>query len=98
MDDGAVKIFLCSDGELNNVEPDFKAFRDYMKGLPSKDDFVTEIDNLIAEIKSKEERMGYMRFEMQMLEAMILGVQKDLLKNASAIFPQTSNSLFEESN
>lgn len=39
-----------------------------------------------------------MRFEMQMLEAMILGVQKDLLKNASAIFPQTSNSLFEESN
>ena len=47
-----------------------KAFLDYMKGLPSADDFVNEIDGFIKEIKVKEEeRVSYVTYEMKMREA-----------------------------
>ena len=41
-----------------------------MKGLPSGDDFVNEVDNFIKEVKIKEEeRVSYMTYEMKMREA-----------------------------
>lgn len=70
LDDGASKIFLCSEGVLDVVSPDIKAFLDYMKGLPIKNEFVTEIDELVREIKNTEkERVSYMTLEMKMQEA-----------------------------
>jgi predicted transposase/invertase (TIGR01784 family) len=68
--DGTSKVFLCSEGQLDDVSTDVKAFLDYMKGLPSADDFVNEIDGFIKEIKVKEEeRVSYMTYEMKMREA-----------------------------
>ena len=70
LDDGAGKIFLCSEGELDDVSSDIRAFLDYMKGLPVNNEFVTEIDDLVREIKNTEkERVSYMTFEMKMQEA-----------------------------
>ena len=70
LNDGTSKIFLCSDGKLNDVPDDIKAFLDYIKGMPSNDEFVIEIDNYIREIKVKqEERVSYMTYEMKIREA-----------------------------
>ena len=70
LNDGTTKVFLCSEGELDDVSADVKAFLDYMKGLPSSDDFVNEVDNFIKEVKIKdEERVSYMTYEMKMREA-----------------------------
>ncbi|SFB13020.1 Rpn family recombination-promoting nuclease/putative transposase [Selenomonas ruminantium] len=70
LNDGTNKIFLCSEGQLDDVSPDVKAFLDYMKGLPSGDTFVSEIDQFIKEIKVKEEeRVSYMTYEMKIREA-----------------------------
>lgn len=70
LNDGTTKIFLCSDGQLNDVTPDIKAFLDYIKGLPTNDEFVNSIDHFIKEIKIKEEeRVSYMTFAMKIQEA-----------------------------
>ncbi|ORU00684.1 hypothetical protein D081_0666 [Anaerovibrio sp. JC8] len=70
LDDGTTKIFLSSEGTMDDVSPDIKAFLDYMKGLPVQDEFANEVDNFIKEIKGKEEeRASYMTYEMKILEA-----------------------------
>ena len=70
LDDGSSKIFLCAGGTMDDVSPDIKAFLDYIKGLPVKDDFVNEIEEYIREVKTnKEEKVSYMTFEMKMQEA-----------------------------
>ena len=70
LNDGTSKVFLCTEGKLDDVSADVKAFLDYMKGLPVFDDFVKEIDGFIKEIKVKEEeRVSYMTYEMKMREA-----------------------------
>ena len=70
LNDGTNKVFLCSEGQMNDVSSDVMAFLDYMKGLPSGDDFVSEIDNFIKEVKIKEEeRVSYMTYEMKIREA-----------------------------
>ena len=70
LDDGTTKIFLSSEGTMDDVSPDVKAFLDYMKGLPVHDEFTNEVDNFIKEIKeNKEERVSYMTYEMKILEA-----------------------------
>ena len=70
LDDGTTKIFLCSDGALDDVSPDIKAFLDFMKGLPVTNNFVDEIRNLINDLKHQEkEKVSYMTFEMKMQEA-----------------------------
>ena len=70
LNDGTTKVFLCSDGQLNDVTPDIQAFLDYIKGLPTNDEFVNSIDHFIKEIKIKEEeRVSYMTFAMKIQEA-----------------------------
>lgn len=55
---------------MDDVSPDIRAFLDYMKELPVNNKFVTEIDDLVKEIKNTEkERVSYMTFEMKMQEA-----------------------------
>ena len=70
LNDGTTKIFLCSDGTLDDVSPDIRAFLDYMKGLPVNDEFINQVDNFIKEIKVREEeRKSYMTYEMKLMEA-----------------------------
>lgn len=83
LNDGTSKVFLCSEGELDDVVDDVKAFLDYMKGLPTADDFVKEIDSFIKEIKVKEEeRVSYMTYEMKMREAHDDGKEENRVETA----------------
>ena len=83
LNDGTSKVFLCSEGELDDVVDDIKAFLDYMKGLPTADDFVKEIDSFIKEIKVKEEeRVSYMTYEMKMREAHDDGKEENRVETA----------------
>lgn len=49
LDDGTTKIFLSSEGTMDDVSPDVKAFLDYMKGFQVHDEFINEVDNFIKE-------------------------------------------------
>ncbi len=70
LNDGATKIFLSSEGTLDDVSPAILAFLNYMKGLKVSDSFVAELDEYIKEIKAKEEeRVSYMTYEMKLREA-----------------------------
>jgi len=84
LEDGATKIFLSSDGTLDDISPDVKAFLDFMKGLPVNDNFVDEIRNLITDIKHQEkERVSYMTYEMKMQEARNDGKEEGLIESST---------------
>ncbi len=84
LEDGTTKIFLCSDGIMDDVSPDVKAFLDFMKGLPVNDNFVDEIRNLITDIKHQEkERVSYMTYEMKMQEARNDGKEEGLIESST---------------
>ncbi len=69
MKDGATKIFISTKGNIDDVSPDVKAFLNYIDGISSKDEFVSEIDSAVKYLKSKEsERLSYMTYEMKMME------------------------------
>ncbi len=67
--DGAVKIFLSTEGEIDDIDPKIKAFLNYVKGKISNDTFVQEIDDEIHKIKKIEgERVKYMTYELKIKE------------------------------
>ena len=69
MEDGATKMLISTKGMMNDVTPDVKAFLNYIDGILSDDDFVSEVDKTIKEIKEREsERKSYMTYEMKILE------------------------------
>ena len=69
MPDGATKVFLSTKGTIDDVEPDVKAFLDYVDGVISNDEFVQEIDQEIREVKTIEkERRLYMTYALKIQE------------------------------
>lgn len=69
---------------MDDVSPDIRAFLDYMKWLPVNNKFVTEIDDLVKEIKNTEkERVSYMTFEMKIQEARNDGREECLAQGRS---------------
>ena len=69
LDDGASKIFLSTKGTLDDVAPEVKNFLDFVDGLPVKDEWVEEIQNLITKLKNTEkEKVNYMTYEMKIIE------------------------------
>jgi len=67
--DGAVKVFLSTEGEIDDIDPKIKAFLNYVKGKMSNDAFVQEIDQEIHKIKQiTRERVKYMTYELKIQE------------------------------
>ena len=67
--DATTKIFLSSKGTDNDVSSDIQAFLRYMEGIPSENDFVQEIDEVVHSIKKLEhERRDYMTLEEKIQE------------------------------
>ena len=63
LQDGTVKLFLNTKGTMDDVEPDVKAFLEYVDGVMSPDEFVQEIDEAIRNVKTQEsERVRYMTY------------------------------------
>ena len=62
-------MLISTKGMMNDVTPDVKAFLNYIDGIVSDDDFVSEVDKTVKEIKEREsERKSYMTYEMKILE------------------------------
>ena len=67
--DGTTKIFLSTKGKIDDVPADVKAFLEYIDGIASDDDFVTEIHDMIRKLKEQEaERVSYMTYAMKLME------------------------------
>lgn len=53
-------MFLSTKGTLNDVTPEVKNFLDFVDGLPVKDPWIDEVQNLITELKHMEkEKVNY---------------------------------------
>ena len=69
LNDGATKIFLSTKGTLNDVNPDIKAFLNYVDCGIVTGKFVQQLDNAVNVIKSNEKvRHDFMTFQMYLLE------------------------------
>ena len=69
LNDGASKIFLSTKGTLDDVTPEVKNFLKFVDGLPVKDKWVNEIQNLIEKLKQTEkEKVEYMTYQMKIAE------------------------------
>ena len=69
LDDGASKIFLSTKGTLKDVSKEVRNFLDFVDGLPVKDKWVDEIQELITELKNTEkEKVDYMTYQMKIIE------------------------------
>jgi len=65
--DGAVKVFLNSKGTIDDVEPDIKAFLQYVEGILTENPFAQEIAAEVAHVKSNNEwRREFMTLEMEL--------------------------------
>ena len=74
LQDGTVRLFLNTKGTMDDVEPDVKAFLEYVDGVMSPDDFVQEIDEAIRNVKTQEsERVRYMTYTLKLKEERKIG-------------------------
>ena len=74
LQDGTVKLFLNTKGTMDDVEPDVKAFLEYVDGVMSPDEFVQEIDEAIRNVKAQEsERVRYMTYTLKLKEERKIG-------------------------
>ena len=74
LQDGTVRLFLNTKGTMDDVEPDVKAFLEYVDGVMSPDEFVQEIDEAIRNVKTQEsERVRYMTYTLKLKEERKIG-------------------------
>ena len=79
------RIFLCTEGDDEEISDEVKNFLDYVAGRGIKGDFIQELDKAVQKIKeSKEWRLSYMTYELALMEREERGVEKgrfELVKN-----------------
>ena len=64
--DGAVKIFLNTKSDREDVTPQLKAFLDYVDGRKTPDPYVEELEKAVAEAKKNRKwRHEYMTLLMR---------------------------------
>ena len=69
LNDGATKIFLNTEGILNDSDEDLKNFLDYVAGRGVIGNFAEKINTAVQEVKlAKKWRLDYMTFELMMQE------------------------------
>ena len=74
MEDGTTKIVLNADSEANDIDPELKAFLDYVAGKPSDDEYVNALKEAVKKAKAnKEWRKQYMTLMMRDLENQEIG-------------------------
>lgn len=79
--DGAVKIFLNADSEMDDVSRELAAFLDYVAGKETDDSFVKKLDDAVKMAKKNREwRHEYMTLLMRDQENMEKGIEKGIEK------------------
>lgn len=79
------RIFLCTEGDDEEISDEVKNFLDYVAGRGIKGDFIQDLDRAVRKVKeSKEWRLSYMTYELALMEREERGVEKgrfELVKN-----------------
>ncbi len=84
--DGAVKIFLNTDGKLDDVSRELKAFLDYVAGKESEDSFVRRLEEAVEAAKrNREWRHEYMTLLMRDQENIEKGIKKGIEGTVSVL-------------
>ena len=84
--DGAVKIFLNADSEMDDVSKELEAFLDYVAGKETDDSFVKKLDDAVKNAKKNREwRHEYMTLLMRDQENLEKGVARGILAMISAL-------------
>ena len=74
MGDGTTKIVLNADSEANDIDPELKAFLDYVAGKPSDDEYVNALKEAVKKAKAnKEWRKQYMTLMMRDIDNQEIG-------------------------
>lgn len=69
LNDGAIKIFLSTKGNQNDISDDLKAFLNYVDSGIVSGTFVKELNGAVNAIKNNEKvRLDFMTFQMYLLE------------------------------
>ncbi len=55
MGDGTTKIVLNADSEANDIDPELRAFLDYVAGKPSDDEYVNALKEAVKKAKANKE-------------------------------------------
>ena len=83
LNDGAFTVFLNTEGTINDVSPELKAFLDFMKGKTSKDSFIKELEKRLSEAKQNARwREDYMLLLMREQETLAEGRLKEKFDTA----------------
>ncbi len=81
LEDKATKIFLNADGTMNDINPDLKAFLDYVAQNTVNDDFTNDLEKEVEIARNnKEWRRIYMTLEMRDLENQAIGREEGYLE------------------
>ena len=71
------RIFLCTEGNDNEISAELKNFLDYVAGRGINGNFIRELDDAVQKVKiSKEWRLNYMTYELALLEREELGEER----------------------
>lgn len=77
LNDMTHRIFLCTEGNDEEIGDDVRNFLDYVAGRGIKSDFIKELDEAVQKIKeSKEWRLSYMTYELALMEREELGEKR----------------------
>lgn len=86
LEDGAVKIFLNTKSQMEDVSLELRAFLDYIAGKDSQDSYVQKLKKAVAEAKrNREWRHEYMTLLMRDQENLEKGMEKGMEKERKKI-------------
>lgn len=81
LDDGTSKVFLCTQGTLDDVSPEVKNFLAFVEGLPVKDAWVDKVKDLIDKLKQDERKKAdYMTYQMKIEEERDAAMEEGVVK------------------
>lgn len=84
--DGTHRIFLCTEGEDEELKEEVKNFLDYVAGRGIKSDFIQELDETVKRVKlSKEWRLTYMTYELALLEREEQGREESTIEHLRSV-------------
>lgn len=84
--DGTHRIFLCTEGEDEELKEEVKNFLDYVAGRGIKSDFIQELDETVQRVKlSKEWRLSYMTYELALLEREEQGREESTIEHLRSV-------------
>lgn len=93
------RIFLCTEGDDEEISDEVGNFLDYVAGRGIKGDFIKELDEAVQKVKeSKEWRLSYMTYELALMEREEEGIIKGAMRKAEEIAVKMldKNKTFEE--